>query len=128
MNPATLTLIQIFGPVLFIMGISMLIRRETYIETMKDLSQNSAFAVFAGVVNLVVGLAIINVHNAWGTAPEVIVSLVGWLALVKGLHLSLSPDTFFRTTKKLLNNTFLLYGGFIIMALGMYLSWAAYFA
>jgi hypothetical protein len=128
MNPTTLTLIQIFGPVLFIMGISMLIRRDVYIDAMKNLINNAPFAVFAGVANLVVGIAILNTHNIWGTAPEVIVSLVGWLALIKGLHLTLSPETFFRTTKKLLNKSFMLYGGLVVTALGVYLSWAAYFA
>jgi len=41
-----------------------------------------------GVIALVAGLAMILAHNVWsGGALPVIVTLIGWLALIKGLLL-----------------------------------------
>jgi vacuolar-type H+-ATPase subunit I/STV1 len=72
----------------------MLTHKGGTVEAARGLLDNPPVLFFIGLVTLAVGLAIVLVHNVWcgGTLP-VIVTLVGWLTLIKGLlFLFLSPD------------------------------------
>jgi hypothetical protein len=83
----------------------------------------------AGVIALLTGLAMVLGHNVWsGGALPVIVTLVGWLTLIKGLLiLFLSPEAavgfflgglhyeqlfYLYTAISLIFGVYLTYGGF----------------
>ncbi len=82
------------------------------------------------IVSLAAGLAVILGHNVWsGGALPVVVTLVGWLMLAKGLTLLLiTPDTM----KQLLGGMH--YGEHYYLYLtpalviGLYLTWAGFTA
>jgi hypothetical protein len=61
---------------------------------MTALVHNPPVLFIVGVITLVAGLAMILGHNVWsGGVLPVIVTLVGWLTLIKGLlFLFLSPE------------------------------------
>ena len=63
-------------------------------ETVTALLQNSAMTLILGVITLAAGLAMVLAHNIWsGGALVVIVTLLGWTTLIKGLlFLFLPPD------------------------------------
>jgi hypothetical protein len=56
-------------------------------ESVSVLFQNPAAVYATGLLLVVVGLAIVLAHNVWsGGALRVIVTIFGWLTLLKGLH------------------------------------------
>jgi vacuolar-type H+-ATPase subunit I/STV1 len=72
----------------------MLTHKRAIVETATALVHNPPMLFVVGLITLAVGLAIILVHNVWsGGALPVIVTLVGWLTLIKSLlFLFLSPE------------------------------------
>jgi hypothetical protein len=72
----------------------MVTHKQATVETVTALVHNPPVLFIVGVIALGVGLAMILGHNVWsGGALAVVVTLIGWLALVKGLlFLFLSPD------------------------------------
>jgi vacuolar-type H+-ATPase subunit I/STV1 len=64
------------------------------VEAATALLHNPPALFIIGLITLLVGLAMILVHNIWsGGALPVTITILGWLTLIKGLlFLFLSPD------------------------------------
>jgi vacuolar-type H+-ATPase subunit I/STV1 len=74
--------------------LSLIAHREATIALMETLFTNPPLMFVTGVFTLLVGLAIVVAHNRWtGGAAAVLVTLYGWIALLKGLSfLVFSPQ------------------------------------
>jgi hypothetical protein len=85
--------------------------------------------VILGVITLTAGLAMVLAHNIWsGGTLVVVVTLVGWMALVKSLFfLFLPPEMEARLFLQQLHyqQLFYLYGA-ISLALGVYLTYGGF--
>jgi hypothetical protein len=64
----------------------MVANRQTTIDALNAFFSSPALMWVTGVFTMLVGLAILVVHNRWSGGPAaVIVTLYGWIATVKGL-------------------------------------------
>lgn len=84
---------RLIGLYCVLVGLSMLVRKQTTIDAATALIHSAPLVLVLGEITLVIGLAIVVGHNVWsGGALSVIVTLVGWVATIKGLiFLFLSP-------------------------------------
>jgi hypothetical protein len=66
--------------------LSMIANRDATVAIMNALFSNPALMWVTGVFTLVIGIAIVVGHNRWsGGGAALIVTLYGWIALLKGL-------------------------------------------
>jgi hypothetical protein len=95
MPPRTLFLSRLIGLYCILVALSMMTRRQATVETVTALLQNPSLMFIVGVITLVAGLAMVLAHNVWsGGTLVVVVTLVGWTALIKSLFfLFLPPET-----------------------------------
>jgi uncharacterized membrane protein len=95
MSPRTIYLGRLIGLYCVLIALSMISHKQATVDTMTGLVHNAPVLFFASVMAMVAGLAIVLAHNVWsGGALPVVVTLVGWILLVKGLiFLLLSPET-----------------------------------
>jgi hypothetical protein len=92
MLPRTLFLSKLIGLYCILMALSMLTRRQAIVETVTVLVQNPAMMLILGVITLAAGLAMVLAHNIWsGGTLVVVVTLVGWMALIKSLFFLFLP-------------------------------------
>ncbi len=92
MSPRTLFLSRLIGLYCILIGLSMMTRGQATVETVTALLQNSAMTLILGVITLAAGLAMVLAHNIWsGGALVVVVTLVGWMALIKSLFFLFLP-------------------------------------
>jgi hypothetical protein len=93
MLPRTIFLSKLIGLYSVLVGLAMLAHRHASVETIQAMVHNAPVLYIAGVIALTAGLAMVLGHNVWhGGVLPVVVTLVGWLSLVKGLViLLLSP-------------------------------------
>ncbi len=92
MSPRTLFLSKLIGLYCFLIGLSMMTRGPATVETVTALLQNSAMTLILGVITLAAGLAMVLAHNIWlGGALVVVVTLAGWMALIKSLFFLFLP-------------------------------------
>jgi hypothetical protein len=86
MSSRTIFLARLFGLYCLLAGVSMAIRKPSIIETVTALVHNAPLMFFIGVVTLFGGLAMVLGHNVWsGGGLAVVVTLLGWITLLKGL-------------------------------------------
>ena len=88
MAPTTRFLSRLLGVYCLIVGLIMLVHKESTVATVTALLRDPPLVYVLGVIVLFAGLAMILVHNRWsGGVVPVLVTLVGWLTLVKGVVL-----------------------------------------
>jgi len=72
--------------------VSLFLRRDFYIETMQALVDDRPLLLIIATTRLVIGLAIVLAHNLWsGAALTIVVTLFGWVTLIRGLLLLFLP-------------------------------------
>ena len=94
MSPRTLFLSRLIGLYCIFLALSLITRRQVTVETVTNLLQSPSMMLILGVITLTAGLAMVLAHNVWsGGALAVIVTLVGWITLIKSLlFLFLPPE------------------------------------
>jgi hypothetical protein len=130
MSPRTIYLSRLIGLFILVFAASMISDKPRAIETMTALVHDRPALIIMGVLATAAGLAIVLVHQAWrGGALPVVVTLFGWLILLRGAVLLFLPQ---QATIRLVawfrfDELFYLYLGFAV-ALGLYLTVHAFLA
>jgi hypothetical protein len=128
MNPRTIFLAKLIGLFCILFALSMLLRRQQTITAVDGLLHDAPLMFVTGLVTLGLGIAMALSHNIWkGGALPIIVTILGWVTLIKGLLLlSLSQDISSNLFLKVLryDSYFYLYVAFAFL-LGAYLFYAA---
>ncbi len=119
----TIFLAQMWGPVLLAIGLGFLFSGKYYLKIYRELDKQS-FAVFTfALLAIAGGVAQIQAHNVWGTFPEVVISILGWGLLVKGIIFALAPRFVNRTAEAEAKMNLIPLAGTLMVMLGIYLSW-----
>jgi len=88
MLPRTTFLSRLIGLFSIFVWLPMVTHKQATVEMVTALIHNPPLLFVCGVMAVAAGLAMILVHNIWsGGALPVIVTLIGWLSLLKGLLL-----------------------------------------
>ena len=83
---------RLIGLYCIVIALSMMTRRQPTVETVTALLQNPSMMLIVGIITLAAGLAVVLAHNIWsGGALAVIVTLVGWITLIKSLFFLFLP-------------------------------------
>ncbi len=127
MNEMTMYLGQLLAPVYLVVALGFLVNGDYYKKAYGSL-KGDMFMFLMGIMSLVLGVVLVKAHNLWTTAPEVIVSLVAWGALLKGLWIVLFPKSVLSLSKWMSKSGFFNFVWVVALALGLYLGWAVYFA
>jgi hypothetical protein len=81
----------------------------------------------SGILSLLAGIAIVRVHNVWSGGWQIIITVLGWLAIVGGLVRMWFPERAAPIATALGGaSAALVVGGLVILALGAFLSYKAY--
>ena len=129
MSPRTPFLSRLIGLYAILVALSMFSRGQASAETVAALLQNPSMVFVLGVVMLAAGLAMVLAHNIWsGGALVVVVTLVGWMTLIKSLvFLFLPPEMEARLFLEPLHYQQLFYFYWALpLVLGLYLTYGGF--
>jgi vacuolar-type H+-ATPase subunit I/STV1 len=117
MSSRTIFLSKLIGLYCVIIALSMMTRRQATVETVTALLRSPSMMLIVGIVALATGLAMVLVHNIWsGGALAVVVTLVGWITLIKSLFFLFVPPEMETTLFLEHLHTFLLVRGYFAHA------------
>ena len=85
-------LAQILGPYLVIVGIGIFLNPKNCQRVAHEYTQSAALIYFGGIMALFFGLLIILFHNVWTVHWAIIITLLGWIGLIKGACLIIIPE------------------------------------
>jgi hypothetical protein len=86
MSRSTVFLARLLGLFMLLMILPMLLNRGAMVETTVAFMHDPPALLIFGMIVLAVGLAMVLSHNRWrGGALTVVVTLLGWVLLIRGL-------------------------------------------
>jgi hypothetical protein len=65
--------------------------RDHYRRLLDDLFKNAALTYLMGFTAVILGSVLVNYHNTWRKDWTVLVTILGWLALMKGVLIIAFP-------------------------------------
>jgi hypothetical protein len=129
MSSRTIFLSRLIGLYCIVIALSMMTRRQATVETVTALLQNPSMMLIVGIITLAAGLAVVLAHNIWsGGALVVVVTLVGWITLIKSLFFLFLPpemEAGFFLGQLHYRQLFYLYTA-ISLVLGVYLTYGGF--
>lgn len=79
------------GVIYLSVGIGLFLFREIYVLAFRKILESPGYALLGGFMAIVGGMALITYHNLWVNDWRVIITLIGWVALIKGVILIMFP-------------------------------------
>ena len=93
MSATTAFLCRLIGITFLILAIALAAYRPVMLDTVATAMHDRPLLVIWAIIVLVAGLALVLSHNVWRGLPAIIVTLIGWLIVIKaGLVLLLPPE------------------------------------
>ena len=84
---------KVFGLCYLVIGTGLLLNQKFWRAVIDDFSENAVTILFGGLFALVVGVVIVLTHNVWVGNWTVIITIIGWVALIKGIWIIVFPST-----------------------------------
>lgn len=84
-------------------GIGVLLNPKYYKKVFQKLINNPSYLILGGFIAIIIGFIIVENHNIWTNDWTVIITVIGWAALIKGILLLAFPK-FTGLFKNVFNN------------------------
>lgn len=85
---------QIVSVCYLVVGFGFLINANYFKKAMDEMATSHIAVYLGGIMGLVAGFVIVSIHNIWVKDWTVLITLIGWIALIKGVLLFLIPKQF----------------------------------
>jgi uncharacterized membrane protein len=118
-------LAQIIGIYLIADGIVAITRFKELIPIIEEFKLNKILFFSLGTIVLLLGLIIVLNHNIWHGEPyQIVITLIGWIVLIKGLILFLLPSELIKSIIDQFNhpNTYRI-AGTVTLLFGLWLTY-----
>jgi uncharacterized membrane protein HdeD (DUF308 family) len=126
---ASIFLAKLLGPLLLLPGIGLVANQRAFRAMATQMLDGVLLVYVFGLIDLTAGLAILLVHNVWVPDWRVLITLIGWLLLIRGAVRVLIPETVMGYAKNLLrSNRLYLVSGIVLIILGLVLCYFGYIA
>ncbi len=123
------TIARLVGPLMAVVGVGMLANGDVYRGMAEQFLVAYPFIYFSGVMLLLGGLLILNMHNVWTSDWRSIITALGWIATCIGAFRIFAPQfANFIGTGIIAHTGFFIGAGVVLLALGGYLTFKGYAA
>jgi len=118
---------KLLGPIFLVIGLGLFANRQAYRTMAEQFLHSPPLVYLSGVMALLGGLAIVLTHDVWTFDWRILVTLIGWLALVRGALRIVLPEWSMAMAAKMVARDDVLLGGTVAAILiGVILSFYGY--
>lgn len=125
MQNAAMWLASIFGPLLVIIGIWKLLYADTFAKVLNSIKNSHGLMYYSSVIYLWVGFTVISQYDMWSMDAHVLVTLLGWAMIVRGILGLFGPQMLL--DMYLGRHRFVKVCGLIPLVWGVLLCWIGFF-
>ena len=119
---------KIYGIVFIAVGLGMLINPKYYLKAIDSMLKNYGVTYLGGTMALIVGYLIVTYHNIWVKDWTVIITIIGWIALIKGLSLLIFPKKSLEFSSSMVKKKNFTVWSVIALILGIVLAYFGFIA
>lgn len=124
---STIFLATVIGWYLVIVGLFLLVRRQTLQGVMADFISQRSLVFLLAIITLILGLLMVVSHNIWVMGWPVIITILSWLVLIGALIRLFFPDCAIKMGENALKHpNRLIISGIIMLLIGLYLLYMVY--
>lgn len=127
-SEVTLFLAKVFGIYLIIMGLYLLLRYDHLKNVASDFVKFSGLQAMGGALSLIVGLLVVVSHNVWVWNWPVIITLLGYMAVLKGINRLFFSDWEKKMVNRMNSTSFFIYMGAFTTLLGLFLAYKGFWS
>ncbi len=92
----TIQLARVYGIAVLILAVTALLKPGRVALAIADFERSPGLTFLGALVGIILGLFLITLHSVWMDLSSILVSLLGWVALVKGVLLLAAPEGFLK--------------------------------
>lgn len=120
-------LARLIGPTFVAIALGMLINLSTYESMVTEALHPGILLYLSGLLSLLAGLAIVNLHNTWFTDWRVVITVLGWLMTIGGIVRIVVPQVAIIIGLNIYSGrASMVVAALIIATLGIFLSFKGY--
>lgn len=97
-------LAKVIGLYLVIVSTAFMLKANEFKPMMLGMLKNPSLVLFSGIMALIFGILIVVSHNVWVMDWRVIITLLGWLTLLKGITRLFYPEFAMKKAIKCIEN------------------------
>jgi hypothetical protein len=110
---------QVAAIIYLAVGVGILLDKKYYAKVFDTVMKDMTAMYLGGFMALIIGFALVTFHNEWVKSWEVLVTIIGWVALIKGVLLFAFPTTLIGLTKPFVNRKYLNVIAIVAIILGL---------
>jgi hypothetical protein len=120
-------LARLLGPILLAVGAGILINPKPFHTMASEVVRSITLVYLFGLADFAAGLAIVLTHNVWAASWRVLITILGWLMLIRGAVRILAPEAIMGFAGKVIRNKQLVpISGVVTGVLGLVLCYFGY--
>ncbi len=102
----TIFLAKAFSLYFVIVGLAMIFHRKYYLEAAAEMLEHKGLSFFTAIFTLTLGILLVLFHNIWDEVWAIVISVLAWLTLLKGMVRLFFPKQFEKAIRAYENCTF----------------------
>jgi hypothetical protein len=128
MSMRTIFLARLIGLFCLVVSAVMFLHKQAMVEMLTAMVRDRPLLFILGMLGSLAGLAMVLAHNVWsGGALPIVVTLFGWILLIRGtILLLLPPDTLASLIDSLPFERLFYFSAGITLVVGLYLTYAGF--
>lgn len=112
---------QALGIFFAVMGIAMVVNSKATTAAIEESVAHKGIIFLWGLLALLTGAVVVALNNTWTSGLPLLITILGWLALLKGIFILLAPGAATSLYKKFAKSGMVVFCGVIAFVLGLVL-------
>ncbi len=121
-------LAKVIGLVIVISTAAVLIHHKAFRALEEEVVKSPMIAYLAGFTILILGVLLVVSHSVWTLDWRIVITIVGWLVLLKGAGRIFFPNAVRRLIEKKRDNRWFLLAEIVVFLVGLYLLYYGFLA
>ncbi len=113
---------RFWGSFFLIFGLLFIITRQ--LGKTIEMTDDKAFVISTGYITLLMGLVTVILHNLWVADWRVVITILGWSTLIKGIQKIGFPEHIRKQAQRFKKGQIV--SAIILLALGAWLFWMSF--
>lgn len=113
---------QLWGSFFVIFGLLFIITKQ--LGKTIEMTDNKAFVISTGYITLLMGLVTVILHNVWVADWRIVITLLGWSTVIKGIMKIGFPEYIHKQAQRFKTKQWL--SAVFLLLLGVWLLWMGF--